>query len=66
MVVCERERECDLMEFTEGLIFFYLIGDAGNVCVVYIKLVLVCTVINFSKIFPNRLRIFGSVKAIAR
>ena len=49
-----------------GIDFLDLIGDAGNVCVVYIKLVLVCTVINFSKIFPNRLRIFGSVKAIAR
>ena len=66
MVVCERGRERDLMEFTEGLIFLYKIGDAGNVCVVYIKLVLVCIVINFSKIFPNSLWIFVSVKAIAR
>ena len=66
MVVCERGRERNLMEFTEGLIFLYGIVDAGKVCVVYIKLILVCTVINFSKIFLNRLWIFGSVKAIAR
>ena len=66
MVVCERGRERNLMEFTEGLIFLYGIVDAGNECVVYIKLILVCTVINSSKIFLNRLWIFGSVKAIAR
>ena len=65
MVVCERGRE-RFDEIHGGIDFLDAIGDAGNVCVVYIKLVLVCTVINFRKIFPNSLWIFVSVKAIAR